>query len=292
LITTLAEFNDETAWEKTVLSLAFPLMPLSASGAVLDLRTKNVTISVGEAVSDQAVGEFRNSLLPLLFGAAWKVLDLALELAFAMAGLVPRKGGHKWSIDEKSQLASAHRGLLPGFSPSSDLWHALGFLYAGTKEIRHALVHRRVHVDPGTLELVGFDTQGGRLPALSYDEQVAFCRFSQRLSATIVQGSLSPREEADLRGQLAILRQHHGVASLGTPAIRPPVQVIENLPGSKEVDVPYLLGEARRTFPGAQYVDVELHLADNRILAGELEDAPPAVVKVDLAALPPWLHFE
>jgi hypothetical protein len=291
VITTVADFEEETAWEKTVLSLATPLMPLSASGAVLDLRTKNITISLSEPVSEEAVAELRNSLLPLLVGAAWKVIDLGLELSFAMAGLTPRRGGHRWLIDEKSQLASAHSGILPGFSASSDLWQAIGSLYAGTQEIRHALVHRRVHVDPSTLDLIGFDTQDCKLLPLSYDEQMAFCRLSQRLAETIIEGTLSQRVEADLRGQLAVLQRHHGVVGLGSPAARPPVQMIDSLPPTQDVDVPYILGEAQRTFPGAQYVDIELYLADGGVLAGELESAPQAVVKIDLSALPNWLRF-
>jgi hypothetical protein len=291
LITTVAEFDDETAWEKTVLSLAIPLMPLGASAAVLDLRTENITISLSEAVSGEAVEKLRNNLLPLLVGAAWKVLDLGLELTYAMAGLAPKKGGHRLLIEEKEKLANAHSKILPGFSPSSDLWQAICSLYAGTKEIRHALVHRRVHVDPNTLDLVGFDTQGNQLLPLSYDEQMALCRLSQRLADTIIDGTLSPRVEADLREQLAVLQRHHGIVSRGSPAKQPPVRVIDNLPPTREVDVPYLLSEVQKSFPGAHYVDVELHLADGRVLAGELESAPRAVVKIDLNALPNWLHF-
>lgn len=291
MITTIADFDDETAWEKTVLSFAIPLMPLCASGAVLDLRTKNITISFSESVSEEAVGELRNRLLPLLVGAAWKVLDLGMELSFAMAGLTPKKGGHRWLIDEKSQLASAHSGILRGFSASSDLWQAIGSLYAGTREIRHALVHRRVHVDPCTLDLIAFDTQGGRLLPLSYDEQMAFCRLSERFAETVIEGALSPRVEADLRGQLGLLQRHHGVFGLGPPAVRPPVKVIHSLPPIQEVDVPSIMGEARKTFPGAQYVDIKLYLDDGRVLAGELESAPQAIVKIDLSALPNWLRF-
>jgi hypothetical protein len=101
MITTQNEFENETAWERTVLALAIPVMPLTASGTSLDLRTSNISIELTSTVGSGAVEELRNSLLPLLFGAAWKITDLALELAFALAGLAPQNG-RRWRIDEKS----------------------------------------------------------------------------------------------------------------------------------------------------------------------------------------------
>jgi len=147
MITVQNEFEDETAWERTVLALAIPVMPLTTSGASpsLDLRSRNISIELTSTIGSGAIEELRNILLPLQFGAAWKITDLALELAFALAGLDPQNG-RRWRIDEKSQHAAAHRGSLPGLSTTTDVWHALGSLYTQTVEIRHALVRRRVQV--------------------------------------------------------------------------------------------------------------------------------------------------
>ena len=111
MITTQSDFEDETAWERTVLILAVPLMPLTASGDVLDLRTGSIattlsSLALSSTVGSAAVEELRNSLLPLLFGAAWKIMDLGLELAFALAGLAPQNG-RRWKINEKLQHAVA-----------------------------------------------------------------------------------------------------------------------------------------------------------------------------------------
>jgi hypothetical protein len=290
MITTQNEFEDETAWERTVLAYAIPVMPLTASGAGLDLRTRTISIELTATVGGESVEALRNSLLPLLFGAAWKILDLALELAFAQAGLVPQNG-RRWTIAGKSQHAAAHRGSLPGLLSTTDVWHALGSLYAQTVEIRHALVHRRVQVDLSTRDLIAFTSNGVALPALSYDEQMAFCRFAQRLGQVIAESTLRPRVEADLRKQLAELQRHHGEAILSNASNRPPVRVIDDLPARGQIDVPYLLGEARARFPGAQYVDLELLLVDGRSLVGELESAPQGIVTVDPAAPPAWLSF-
>jgi hypothetical protein len=291
MITTRSEFEDETAWERSVIALTVPLMPLVASGADVDLRTRDISIAVSSAVNgSEAIEELRNSLLPLIFGAAWKILDLALELALALGGLYPQKGT-RWTITEKSQHALAKSGRLPGFVNSAPLWRSLGSLYAGTREIRHALVHRRVQVEPSTRELRAFDSNGTPLPVLSYEEQLAFCRIAQRLARAVCAGELIPRAESDLLGQLAILQRHHGVAITSKAAARPPVRVIDSFPSSGVIDVPWYLAAGQATFPGAHFVDVELHLADSRVLAGELDTAPQEKIPVNFGDLPTWLRF-
>jgi hypothetical protein len=144
IITTQSDFEDETAWERTVLILAVPLMPLTASGDVLDLRTGSIattlsSLALSSMVGSAAVEELLNSLLPVLFGAAWKIMDLGLELAFALAGLAPQHG-RRWKINEKSQHAVAHSGNLPDLTNTTNIWQALGLLYSKTVEVRHALV--------------------------------------------------------------------------------------------------------------------------------------------------------
>ncbi len=290
MITTQSDFETETAWERTVLALAIPMMPLTASGATLDLRTRNISIEITSTIGGGSDEALRNKLLPLLFGAAWKVLDLALELAFAKAGLSP-ESGRRWRIDEKSQHAAKGRGSLPGLSGTRDVWQALGHLYKQTLETRHALVHRRVQVDASTYVLTSFDPNGDALCPVSYNEQMAFCRLAQRVGQAVAEGTLRPRVEADLRKQLADLQYHHGVAVTSNAPNRPPVQVIADLAARGQIDVPHLLTEAQARFPGVQYVDLELQLMDGRSLVGELESAPQEIVTVDPATPPNWLSF-
>lgn len=293
MITTKKEFVEETAWESTVLAYAVPLMPLTAtaSGAELDLRKRLISVVQTSVVGEERVEALRNTLLPLLFGAAWKILDLALELAFAQAGVTPKKGS-RWTIAEKAQNAAAHKGSLQSLSTETEVWHALGSLYTQTVEIRHALVHRRVHVDPSTRELTGYDSSGVELLPLNNDEQMAFCQLAQRVGQAIIEGGLRPRIEADLRAQLVTLQRHHEVTMPMNASNKPPVRVIDELPESGEINVPHLLREARAKFPGAHYVDVRLELADGRCLVGELESAPQEIVTIDPAAPPNWLSFD
>jgi hypothetical protein len=270
MITNSNEFADESEWEETVLAVTVPLTPLASVGTNFDLRTKNVTRSMtGVSTGQAAVEELRNRLLPLCFGAAWKILDLAFELALATGGLSPQNG-RRWRIDEKVTLARSHNGNLPAIPLSGDIWTALTSLYAETSEMRNALVHRKVQVDPETRELIGFDVEGAKLRSLTCDEQLAFCRVSQRLRQAITARNLEPRVAADLAGQLTTLGRHHGVKTFPEAATSPPVRIADSFPEHGKIDVPALLAEAEKTFPGTKYVDLELRLADGRVLAGRI----------------------
>ena len=293
MITTVTDFDDETEWERTVLTFAMPLLPLSASetSAALDLRTNQVALNISDDICEQVVEEFRNTLLPLLFGAAWKLIDLALELAFGNVRIQP-KNGKRWLIDEKIKEAEQGKGTIPGIAPSSDLWRALTALYAATSELRHALVHRRVQVEQNTRALIGSDRQGGKLAPISYDLQRAFCMAAQRFAQVVLTGAMTTREEADLRVHLKTLRPLHGITVAAAGHGGEPVKIIVDFPADRRVDVPSLLAKALATYPGRSYVDVEVHLSDGRVLVGELEHAPQTVVTIDPAALPAWLTFK
>jgi hypothetical protein len=90
--------------------------------------------------------------------------------------------------DEKVKEAQQGKGTVFGIAPSSDLWRALTALYAETYELRRALVHRRVQVEQDTRALIGSDRQGGKLAAISYDLQRAFCMVAQRFAQVIRAG--------------------------------------------------------------------------------------------------------
>lgn len=273
-----------------MLELMVPLLPLKSVGPNLDLGTMNQTIQLTGVVTGHDTGEFRDRLLPLAFGAAWKVLDLSFELAMATVGLSPANG-MRWRIDEKKEHALSHAGALPGGPPPDEIWTALTDLYANTVETRHALVHRRVHVDPSTRELIGFAEGGTALPPVTYDEQLAFCRLSQRLRAGVVAGAFRPREVTDLAGQLDALKRHHGSTTLPSAGQLPPVRLVGKFPDDGRIDVPRLLALAKKNFPGVTYVDLELTLTDGRILAGELDTAPRSVLIIDPGSPPSWFKF-
>lgn len=292
MIKTQRDFLDDTAWERSILAFAVPVIPLVSYPAGLDLCTGNVTIvsQSGTMVGGQD-RLLRDSLLPLLFGAGWKVIDLALELDFAGAGLTPQNS-NRWTIEKKKRLAaSAQGGSLPVFSSAIDVKQALGALYSVTSEIRHALVHRRVEVDPSTLDLIGYDSSRVAHSTLNYDEQLAFCRIAQRIEQAISDGALRPRVEADIRHQLNVLQTHHGVVVSSNGSERESVRIIGDFPANGRIDVPARLNEARTRFQWARYVDLELRLPSGSSLLCELENAPQQVVTVNPTVLPNWIYI-
>lgn len=97
-----------------------------------------------------------DDIRPLLFGAAWKVLDLLCELTLGQAG-VARQGG-RYLVSFKVEKAA--NGTLASISPFDgrpDLWARIMGTYGATEELRHSLVHRRLIIDPATGEISGVD---------------------------------------------------------------------------------------------------------------------------------------
>jgi hypothetical protein len=91
-------------------------------------------------------------------GAAWKVLDLLLELACANAGTTAASG--RLTIAKKESLARKGHGTLAPLTTDRALWRTLTSTYAATTRARHSLVHRRAEVDPATGTLTGRDDSG------------------------------------------------------------------------------------------------------------------------------------
>lgn len=81
MVTSLADFEEDTAFERSVLDVAFPVLGPCDS---LDLRGPNphVTLTAWICDSETARRELVHQLRPLFFGAARKMLDLLLELDF------------------------------------------------------------------------------------------------------------------------------------------------------------------------------------------------------------------
>src|SRR5689334_425627 len=152
MITSRAEFEDSSAFERHALAVVFPLFqhPSTVAPAVVDLRPghEGATLGVkaidvgGELVRDEVIHELR----PLCFGAAWKTLDLLLEFSFHAENLVPRN--RTWTFQEKQQHAQSGRGQCLPLSGDRAIWERLGALYANTLEARHSLVHRRFSLAP------------------------------------------------------------------------------------------------------------------------------------------------
>jgi hypothetical protein len=154
---------------------------------------------------------------PLLFGTAWKVLDMLVEAALATAGETPDLNHGRWSIggkDGKASKARASVGRPAALNPRP--WQALMLTYVTTVEVRHSLVHRSVFADSSG-SLVGHDRRGNRVRPVTSAEQEALGRAALRASQLVLAAAPDERAEADLTRQLGQLVGVHGV---GLPSVK------------------------------------------------------------------------
>jgi hypothetical protein len=203
VISSLTEFEESTAFERWTVEALVPLPARTPHGGRVDAVTGAVTIAVQPAVVRVYAGGLREvpvDLRPLAFGAAWKVLDLMLELAFRNAGTTAPRG--ELRIARKKVLARQAHGALVPLTTDRDLWRTLTSIYVATIEARHSLVHRLPDVDRNTGTLTGHDRNGQPLVPITAEEQEAFCRAIQRAASAVLAGRISPRERADLAWQL------------------------------------------------------------------------------------------
>ena len=217
------EFADDTAFERLVLDRAMPLLPTSEARSVIDLRGPGVSVAVTPMPARAYVGDAPgmvggSELRPLSFGAAWKVLDLLIELAT----------GKRDTIEEKARKAAAD--LVPALAPfdgQPDLWMRIMCLYASTKTLRHSLVHRQLKVDAATGRIEGTPRPGELVPRpITAAEQSAFCRAAQGTAEAVIAGVLTGRQRDQLRWVLDELVAHHEQPSLGGSPVHGVIPVV------------------------------------------------------------------
>lgn len=124
----LADFADDTAFERYILDRATPLMPREEGTSVIELEdVSSASVAVGAQPTVVRVGLFdaggsgsagkhlsTDDLRPLLFGAAWKVIDQLIEFALE-AARVPHNQGRHYTIGLK--VREAANGNVPVVPP-------------------------------------------------------------------------------------------------------------------------------------------------------------------------------
>ncbi len=305
--TNLAEFKDDTEFERYVLDRVAPLLPRSEGTAVIECGEGSFGVTIGAPTvtarvqagdsSGSANGELsRDDIRPLLFLAAWKVLDQLCELALEEAGERPDHG-RRWRIDQKAGKAEDGRvAPRPPFDAHPDLWARIMSAYANTTELRNSLVHRLSGVDPVTGDICGTGKPGQPAPRpVTSDEQSPFCQIAVGAAEAVIKGALSSRQEGQLAWALNQLAAHHGQPPLNASPVRGliPRVAVPVSPGSSNdvtLDFAEIRSCARAGSPGASHYDVEIRLPDGRTLVGHLEDAPPGQASINLANPPDWLR--
>lgn len=290
MITNVHNFQQEIAWDQAIIETIVKSTNLTSEGLNLDLRTQTAYLrgNASFGSGDARLAALRREILPLAFGSAWKILDLAAELSIASANQMPLKGN--LTIEDKVRKMTSDQSLeLPGIPLQSQVWQDLWTMYGATKEMRHALVHRKVSVDnAGTLH--GTDKQGNPLSPIGQNEQSAFIRSVTRLVGIVISGVATGRELTDLESQL-----HR---SLGKPASQAgtsgelaPIRIGDKFPENGQLDLTYYKKCAANHFPDHRYVDLELRISEEQTVTVELEQAPDEIVSLDLADLPTWARL-
>jgi hypothetical protein len=248
-------------------------------------------VNVADSFADESRNALIHELRPLLFGAAWKILDLLVE--YGLNQVTPQA---HWTIQAKQAQASS-AAVVP-LSNDQAVWSRVAALYANTVEARHCLIHRRfVFSAVGDMtQLV--DRQGAPMPDVTAEEQNAFCRVAQRASIVLQLGRFSPRDRLDIVASLDKIVAQHGLGALGGGAsARLPELVQVNAQSSIvgwTVDIAGTLDNAEKVFPGRAYFDIEISFPGKGLppLVGRLEDAPRgSAIPIDPGNPPAWVDL-
>ena len=131
-------------------------------------------------MSGDAVNSVATALTPLLFGAAWKILDLFVELALNLSGATPKR--RNWTIDEKVVAAQGGLGLSSLLTDDVALSRAVLCTYAATHQHRHCVVHRTAEFSSQAVQLTGVDKSGAALRPMAKNELDAFLIIAQEVA--------------------------------------------------------------------------------------------------------------
>jgi hypothetical protein len=295
MIASIPHFEESTAFELYVLETMVAGSE-KHDGATLEFRgcATIIGVSMHESVSAEALEQQKRKLMPLLFGAAWKILDLLLELALNRAGLA--RGSTEWRIADKQRLASQGAGDRMVLGCSEAVWQALCRVYVATVEHRHCLVHREAKVDAVSGTLEGVDRQQRPLVPLTREHQLALSSIAGLAARAVLAGVLDPRTEDHLKYQLDVLRSHTGMTAFGVARASVPAQILLTLVqehGTFVLDMTGVLGRAKTKLPDVAHFDVVIDIPGDsgRRLFARAENCPPGKSMIDVNALPPWLEY-
>ena len=297
MIKTVNDFYEATLFECLALDRAHPVLRDDSTDEI-DLRSPHqhggvvMHVQLRCSISGDAVNSLTVALTPLLFGAAWKILDLFVELSLNSTGQ-PRK---KWNIVDKATAARRGDGLQSLLTDDSGIWRATLALYAATVEHRHCVVHRTAQFSSQAMQLAGIDKNGAALQPLTKTELDAFLTVAQEVASAVIAGGLKPRSADYLRYELDQLREHTGRPELGGMRRSKPV-IVRMVPTPVagqlyEIDFKAAYEQAAKRRPHSHY-DVWIDCPDDsgRILFARMDDVPMETVRFGLNSPPAFLQF-
>ncbi len=258
----VAQFAQDSGFERYALDVLAPAIIPSHGLQIIDYLDQDrerprIDAHVSPAPVRTVVrfgGEPANiDVSPLVFGMAWKILDLIVEPL-----LSPRADGKPPTIEAKVRTALNGLGATgtKPFHNEPELWKRVMQLYGKTVDLRHSIVHRHLIVnDDGSLE-ASHDPAPLVPPTVMTPGQLAyFVRAVQGFYTALLKERLPVRERGNLGFLLDQLDDHHSCGPLGGREVRRSVLVRvrpKPLPSGKFLfDARPYLAEALDRFPGA-----------------------------------------
>lgn len=287
------DFIDATAFELYVLEKVCPIFDQGYSEE-LDLRDCDgavISIGITDHVGASSVATLKDDLAPMLFGTAWKILDLSIELC--LNKLTPRSS---WQISEKKQKALNGEVRFEGLTRSRGIWRCICSVYAATVEHRHCLTHRTASVDQSSGEFNGVDRHGNAILPLSRACQIAMAKIAIIVARGFAEGGLSFRDEQNLKYQLDILQPHTNLPLFDVGIVGQSVNILMKLRPEGEdmiLDIDGVLRRAEKILPGRVNFNLIIDIPGDtgRRLFAKAEDVPRAPTVINLSTLPSWLTY-
>jgi hypothetical protein len=288
------DFAEDTAYERLVLDrLGTHRVRVAEPSYIHDKRgtagaSGHVIVKVGTATMGTGLrDELAQSLRPLGFGAAYKVLDQLVEHVLRANGISARR------FDQKLAALTQRPALLPPpLDAAPHLWDRLAVLYGKLNEARHAVTHRRAVVNAaGDLEI--YDDQRRLIDTVSAAEIQAFAAAVHAAAEVVIEGRSDERDLNLVAWYLDALEPRHQLGRLGATdpnAHRRLLQMdlIEGDDGSLTFDV----AQAREVVEWQEpsVWDIELYAGERRYV-GHWEAVPQdqAAVEFHPASPPAWL---
>ena len=217
MITTISDLRDATAFERMAIEAAstrgvgtvsIDIEKSRAAGVVVREHTSHVRIAQSDV--DAAFDKVR----PLLFGAACKCLDLAVEYGLHSAGERPDGGKREYSIAEKTRRALQAASAF--LAKDAAVWTRIAEVFEKTEEVRHSLVHRKFELAPGSGAMTGMgDRNGDPIDDLTNEHQSAFGHLALLTFEVFEHGTLDSRLRAAIVYQLDRLCAIHKQPVIG-----------------------------------------------------------------------------
>lgn len=304
----IVKFEDDTAFERYALARGFSMIPQRNATNVVDLgdvlsvaaqsAPPHVVVTASDSSTSVEGQSLSEDIRPLMFGAAWKVLDLLVESCLVAVGEQGQRQKKEYSIGCKTK--KARTGEVPAPSPfdgRGELWTRIMRCYAATETLRHSLVHRRLTLDPSTGAMIGSTRWGEPDPVLlTVGEHSAFCCAAEGVAQAVISSELSERRTNQLEWILDQLVAQHDQALFGVPrsdGLVPLVVVRLSVEPASEFEIDFALIRdcAHAAVEGVRYYDLEVHLPNGKVLAALLEDAPNKRVLISAESPPDWMRL-